>query len=257
MNLGENLLQYANNINISSQKELAERVQENEKTISSYITGRSYPTYKKLVKICKLLQCDPNTLMRGDFETKLIGIKPQLNHEKQDIIDKYKALTPHDREIVDYILNMEDTSVLPEPIQIQEVTKIIYKLPVYHQDVAAGSGQLGFDQKHHIEEFSEIDMPQKVSYGIKISGTSMVTDDEHNIPDGSTVLVTTDFDADDLIGEAVIVNIGGVLVCKEYNIAEDGHLWLKSRNPQKSNEDRHIYDIDRIKIIGKVVKAIY
>ncbi len=77
-----------------------------------------------------------------------------------------------------------------------------------------------------------------------------------NIPDESTVLVTTEFDYDELIGEAVIVNIGGVLVCKEYNIAEDGHLWLKSRNPDKSNEDKHIYDIDGVKIIGKVVKVI-
>jgi len=151
---------------------------------------------------------------------------------------------------VDYLLGLTDVE------EMNTKTKIVYRLPVYQQDVAAGSGQLGFDQKHHMEEFSEIDMPQKVSYGIKISGTSMVTDDEHNIPDGSTVLVTTDFDTDDLIGEAVVVNIGGVLVCKEYNIAEDGHLWLKSRNSQKSNEDRHIYDIDRVKIIGKVVKVI-
>ena len=44
-------------------------------------------------------------------------------------------------------------------------------------------------------------------------------------------------------------------MCKEYNIAEDGHLWLKSRNPDKSNEDRHIHDIDRVKIIGRVVKG--
>ncbi len=152
---------------------------------------------------------------------------------------------------VDYLLGRTDVE------EINTKTKIVYRLPVYQQDVAAGSGQLGFDQKHHMEEFSEINMPQKVSYGIKISGTSMVTDDENNIPDDSTVLVTTDFDTDDLIGEAVVVNIGGVLVCKEYNIAEDGHLWLKSRNPQKNNEDRHIYDIDGVKIIGRVVKVIY
>lgn len=50
----------------------------------------------------------------------------------------------------------------------------------------------------------------------------MVTDDENNILDDSAVLVDTNFDYDELIGEAVIVNIGGVLVCKEYNIAEDG-----------------------------------
>lgn len=133
---------------------------------------------------------------------------------------------------------------------------IVYLLPVYEQDVAAGPGQLGFDQKHTMEEFRENDMPKKVSYGIHIKGSSMETNDENNIPDKSTVLVSTEFDYDGLIGEAVIVNIGGVLVCKEYNIAEDGHLWLKSRNPEKSNEDKHIYDIDRVKIIGHVVKIV-
>ena len=151
---------------------------------------------------------------------------------------------------VDYLLGLTDVE------ERVSKTKIIYRLPVYQQDVAAGSGQLGFDQKHEMEEFHENNMPKKISYGIKIKGVSMVTDDEKNIPDESTVLITTEFDYDELIGEAVIVNIGGVLVCKEYNIAEDGHLWLKSRNPGKSNEDKHIYDIDGVKIIGKVVKVI-
>lgn len=133
---------------------------------------------------------------------------------------------------------------------------IIYLLPVYEQSVAAGPGQLGFDQIHKMEKFHENDIPKKVSYGIHIDGNSMETDDENNIPDKSIVLVSTEFDYDVLMGEAVIANIGGVLVCKEYNIAEDGHLWLKSRNPDKSNEDRHIYDIDRVKIIGRVVNVI-
>ena len=61
---------------------------------------------------------------------------------------------------------------------------------------------------------------------------------------------------DELVGEAVVVNINGNLVCKEYNIAEDGHLWLKSRNRNKANEDRNIYDLDGVKIIGRVVKVI-
>lgn len=84
----------------------------------------------------------------------------------------------------------------------------------------------------------------------------METDDEKNIPDKSIVFVTTEFDYDEILGEAVIVNINGKLVCKEYNIAEDGHLWLKSRNRSESNEDKHIYNLDGVKIIGRVVKVI-
>lgn len=151
---------------------------------------------------------------------------------------------------VDYLLGLTDVE------KVNTVPTIIYRLPVYQQDVAAGSGQLGFDQKHEIEEFCESNMPKKISYGIKIKGNSMETDDENNIPDCCTILVTTEFNYDELAGEAVVVNINGVLICKEYNIAEDGHLWLKSRNRNKKDEDRHIYDIDGIKIIGKVAKVI-
>ena len=128
---------------------------------------------------------------------------------------------------VDYLLGLTGVE------EINTKTKIIYRLPVYQQDVAAGSGQLGFDQKHEMEEFCETNMSKKISYGIKINGTSMTTDDENKISDGSTVLVTTEFDYDELVGEAGIVNIGGIFVCKVYNIAEDGHLWLKSRNTKK------------------------
>lgn len=151
---------------------------------------------------------------------------------------------------VDYLLGLTDVEK-----RNTSPTKI-YLIPVYEQDVAAGPGQLGFDHNPEMREFHENDMPKKVSYGIHIKGNSMETDDENNIPDKSTVLVSTEFDYDGLIGEAVIANIGGVLVCKEYNIAEDGHLWLKSRNPDKSDEDRHIYDIDGEKIIGRVVKVV-
>lgn len=84
----------------------------------------------------------------------------------------------------------------------------------------------------------------------------METNEENNIPDRSTVLVTTEFEYNELIGKAVIANINGVLVCKEYNIADDGHLWLKSRNRNKSNDDKHIYDLDGVKIIGRVVKVV-
>lgn len=151
---------------------------------------------------------------------------------------------------VDYLLGLTDVEK-----RNTSPTKI-YLLPVYEQDVAAGPGQLGFDHNPEMREFHENDIPKKVSYGIHIKGNSMETDDENNIPDKSTVLVSTEFDYDGLIGEAVIANIGGVLVCKEYNIAEDGHLWLKSRNPNKSDEDRHIYDINGVKIIGRVVKVV-
>ena len=210
-------------------------------TISEYEKNNNKPNLDIFIQLCNILKQSPNYFLQDHANVK----EELLNPEDKDILDKYKSLTLHDKEIVDHILKMK-----PE-----EPAKIYY-FPVYEQDVAAGSGQLGFDQKHTMKDFSGIDISKKISYGINIIGTSMETDDENTIPDKSTVLVTTEFDYDELIGEAVIANINGVLVCKEYNIAEDGHLWLKSRNGSKSDEDRHIRNIDCIKIIGRVVKVI-
>lgn len=242
MSFGEKLAKYLKE-NKMDQKELAKLLGVKEQTISAYITNKNNPTYARFMEICNQLKINANYFMDSYDENIETGTK--LNPEDQYIIDRYKSLTPHDKEIVDHIFNMK-----PE-----EPAKIYY-FPVYEQDVAAGSGQLGFDQKHTMKDFSGIDISKKISYGINIIGTSMETDDENTIPDKSTVLVTTEFDYNELIGEAVIANINGVLVCKEYNIAEDGHLWLKSRNRSKSDEDRHIRNMDCIKIIGRVVKVI-
>lgn len=247
MGFGDRLNMYLKNNNMS-QKELADKFGVKEQTISAYVTGTNTPSYKGLVKLCKIVKYDPNYFFQDDIDIK----EELLNPEDKQILDKYHHLSSNNKSIVDYILEME------EEINdlIQDQSTVVYRLPVYEQDVAAGTGQLGFDQKHSMQEFKEHDMPSKVSYGVKIKGISMETDDEKSIPNGSTVLVTTELDYDELIGKAVIVNIKGVLVCKEYNIEEDGHLWLKSRNSNKSDEDKHIYDLDGVKIIGKVVKVI-
>lgn len=131
-----------------------------------------------------------------------------------------------------------------------------YLLPVYDQDVAAGSGQLGFEQNPKMKEFQFDDPVKNISYGVHIKGHSMETDNEKSIPNGSTIFVTVKFDYNELVGEAVVANIKGSLVCKEYQIADDGHLWLKSRNDKCKEEDRHIYNPDGVKIIGKVVKVV-
>ncbi len=251
MGFGEKLAQYLKDNKID-QKELAKLLDVKEQTVSAYITGKNNPTYARFMQICSQLKVDANYFMDSYEDIK--GIIPKLSQEDQQIISSYQKLPDSDKRIVDFILRIGECDTNTEPI-VTEIQKIYY-LPVYQQDVAAGSGQLGFDQKHEMEEFRESNMPKKISYGIKIEGNSMETDNDNNIPDGCTILVTTEFDYDELVGEAVVVNINGVLVCKEYNIAKDGHLWLKSRNRNKENEDKHIYNIDGIKIIGKVVKVI-
>lgn len=251
MEFGKQLAKYRKEHEID-QKDIADLLNVTTQTISTYETGKNKIPYEKLIILCNYYKINPLDLICADLKFN----PEEKSQEYKHLIDAYKGLSYESdkKQIVDFILGIGECGIKSNPIE-KEIQKIYY-LPVYQQDVAAGSGQLGFDQKPEMEEFFESNMPKKISYGIRVKGDSMETDNENNIPDGCTILVTTEFDYGELTGEAVVVNINGVLVCKEYNIAEDGHLWLKSRNPNRKNEDRHIYDLDGIKIIGKVVKVI-
>lgn len=252
MNFGENLLKYAKSISIASQKELAKKVQENEKTISSYTTEKSYPTYKKLVKICNLLQCDPNTLMQGDFEYDNDSF-PTIENE---VLSKYNNLTPHDKEIVDYILNMKDTSVLPKPIKVQEVTKIIYKFPVYEQKAAAGVGQLGRDGNYKMKEYIVDNIPEDAVYAMNISGESMNHERTNNlIHTGSIVLINPKFDEYELSDKIVIANFKGKVICKRY-INKGDYILFQSDNDAYKEENRKSKDDPDCKVLGIVLGVI-
>lgn len=249
-NIGERLYEVRKRKKLT-QQEFADELGCSRQTISCYEKNENLDKVYDFLEVCERLGEDADYIITG----KKYNNGKEMSPEEKKILSAYKNLNNSDKQkIVDFILEIGeyDSNSYPLETQLQK----IYLIPVYQQDVAAGSGQLGFDQKHEMEEFSEKNMPNKISYGIKIKGISMQTDDEYNIPDKSTVLVTTELDYGELVGEAVIVNINGTLVCKEYNIAEDGHLWLKSRNLSKSNEDKHIYSMDGVKIIGRVVKVI-
>lgn len=242
MNFGVNLLQFANSIGISSQKELSEALQENEKTISSYITGKSFPTYKKLIKLCNLLKCEPNTLMEGDFETDIRNT--YLNPEDQYIIDCYKSLTPHDKEIVDHIFNME-------PDQPPKN----YYFPVFYQSAAAGIGKLSETNDYQMEEFKLKTVPKKAVFGMYIKGHSMET----IIYENDVVLIDPFIkEPSSLDDEIVVARFGEELICKKLMINEDNQTYdFISENPDDKDKSRYNQTQSNFTLVGKVVKIIH
>lgn len=249
MNFGKNLLKYANSMNITVQKELAKKLKESEKTISSYTNERSYPTYKKLVKLCNLLKCDPNTLMEGDFESNITINTPQLPPEDQYIIDRYKSLTPHDREIVDHIFKMKP-----------EEPTIIYRFPVYEQQAAAGAGITGRDGKFTMQNIMTSDIPQNAVFGVRIKGTSMINTDPkliiEDIPDNSFVLLNPRVSVSDLNKTIVVASINNEVICK-YFLEEQNCVHFYSLNrTEHADDDRFAKSPNDYKIIGQVVKII-
>ncbi len=245
MNFGKNLLKYANSMNITVQKELAKKLKESEKTISSYTNERSYPTYKKLVKLCNLLKCDPNTLMEGDFETNITIIAPKLNPEDQYIIDRYKSLTPHDREIVDHIFKMKP-----------EEPTIIYRFPVFRQEAAAGVGRLDVSDGYSMENFTIDNLPNEAAFIMEIAGESMYDEKtDYLIHTGSRVLIDPQITKYSLDETIVIANFRGKTICKRY-IVKDSYILFQSDNDAFENENRKSTDDPDHKVIGVVLGVI-
>lgn len=169
MNFGINLLQYANSININSQKELSNKIQENEKTLSSYTTGKSFPTYKKLVKLCNLLQCDPNTLMKGDVK----HTSNMLSEQEEQILSAYRNLSDSDKRIVDYILNIEEIQQYPDNvIRLIDMGEII-PIDTYIEPVSAGDGNIVMTGECVSKLYPSTQISSKASYCARISGDSM------------------------------------------------------------------------------------
>lgn len=182
--------------------------------------------------------------MRGDFETELIGIKPQLNPKDQDIINKYRSLTPHDREIVDYVLNMEAV----------EPTKIYY-FPVFYQSAAAGIGRLSETEEYQMEEFKLKSIPKKALFGMYIKGHSMET----NIYENDIVLIDPSVKVSNELEDKIVVALfGDELVCKRFSVNVDDQTYdFTSDNSADKDKGRLHQKRNNFTLIGKVVKILH
>lgn len=256
MNLGTNLSQYAKNIGISSQKDLAKKVQENEKTISSYITGKSYPTYRKLIKLCNLLNCDPDTLMKNDYEYT----SDEFSQQEQQILSAYQNLSsnPDKKEIVDFILGIGEHDSKSNPIETKST--IVYRFPVYEQQAAAGAGITGRDGKFTMENIFTDDIPQNAIFGVHIKGESMINTDStliiEDIPDNSIVLLNPKVSNSDLHKTIVVASINNEVICKYFLIEKDGVHFYSLNRKEHEGDDRFAKSPNDYRIIGQVVKII-
>lgn len=210
-------------------------------TVSEYERGNNKPSLDTFIQICKLLKRDANYFLQDD----IIGISPKLNPEDQYIIDNYKALTPHDKEIVDHIFKME-----PE-----EQPKI-YRFPVFYQSAAAGVGRLDVSNGYYMENFIVDNVPNEAVFIMEIAGESMY-DEKSNylIHTGSKVLIDTKIENYELNRRIVIVNFSGKTICKRYE-KENNYILYKSDNEFFEKENRKSTDDPSHKIIGVVLGVI-
>ena len=249
MNFGANLLRYANSLNISSQKELAKRVQENEKTISSYITEKSYPTYKKLIKLCKILKCDPNTLMRGDFES----VVDEFTQQEQEILSAYRDLSDSDRRIVDFILGIGEhisSNIVTFPEAESNATNVF----VCPQKASAGIGKIKDESNPDLRFicFENGIVPPGTTHGVIIDGHSM----EDKFFDKQIVFIQNGLEcAPSDYGIFSVTDYEDTKIyCKQLMQREDGSKYLHSVNIEEGDPDIDYQNVIDIHCVGRILK---
>lgn len=223
------------------QEDIARRIGVQKNTISNYENNVSKPHYEQLVKLCNLFKVTPNYLMQDDITTIETS---QLNPEDQYIIDNYKSLTTHDKEIVDHIFQME-----PE-----EQTKI-YRFPVFYQSAAAGIGKLSETEEYQMKEFKLKTVPKKAVFGMFIEGRSMET----ILYENDIVLIDPSVkEPSSLDDEIVVARFGEELICKRLSVDEDNQTYdFNSENPDDKGKGRFHQIQSNFTLIGKVVKVIH
>lgn len=241
MDFGRRLKEYRKKNNLT-QRELGDIIKVSVKTVSAYETRGNRPTYDDLIKLCNTLKVDVHYFMKDELKY----VTNFLSEDEQCILDAYSNLSPSNKRVVDFIFGFISTTD-----NFQTSDKIIYRLPVYEQEAAAGAGVLGKDGEYQMEDIITDLIPYDAVYGIRIKGESMSPD----IPNSSLVLINPKIGENDLNDKVVIANFQGDIICKRFKVRAD-HIWFSSDNEEYIKDDRKAYSNDEYQIIGEVVKVI-
>ena len=233
------------------QKELAKKLNVSKQTISAYITGRSNPTYKALVEICKIFNKDANYFMQDDLKCT---IKHQINVDEEIFISKYRKLSQHDKDIIKYIIEVGEKSdnkimTLYQPTQEYDY---IY---VCSQKASAGIGKINDDSNNDLRLmcFEKNIVPQGATHGIIIDGHSM----EDKFFDKQIVFIqnglecnTSDYGIFSVTDEQSDTKI----YCKQLMQKEDGNKYLHSLNVSEGDPDIDYKNAINIHCVGKILE---
>lgn len=89
-----------------SQKEVYEMFNIRQSTFSAWETGRAEPSADMLLKLCQLYNIS-DILGAFGFDGYNEDGSIRLNINEIDIIEKYRSLDPHGKEMVDFTLQKE------------------------------------------------------------------------------------------------------------------------------------------------------
>lgn len=171
-------------------KSIREKTGMNKKDFATYL-GLKYTTYNNYETEAREPASDFLILISEKFDVSIdyiFGLKKegivehsyQLKSSEFNIIEKYRKLSPHGKEVVDFILEKEYEHSL-ECIIPDSTTRFV---PYFYRLASAGTGQIIFDTP----PTKSIEIPSaytNVDYALGVNGDSMSPDYE----DGDTLLV--------------------------------------------------------------------
>lgn len=89
-----------------TQEQLAQKLDIAKSTLSGYENGNRDPSMYTISKIMEALNVDANFLWQDEMDA-LGGSPMQLKYQEMKLIEKYRSLDPHGKEMVDFTLLKE------------------------------------------------------------------------------------------------------------------------------------------------------
>ena len=205
------------------QNELGRLLGVTGSAIGNYENAVSSPKAEVLYRAFDVLQCDANYLFQDEMHrSPADGVSPA----ELDMLQKYRALDGHGRELIDTILDMEH-SRLAAPVPAAPRTRII---PLLGNSFAAGIGEPDFGNA--LEEY-EVAADVRADFAVRVNGDSM----EPWLPDGSVALGVKGMPRD---GDVAALMVDGAFYVKQVCIDAPGNLYLFSLNRDRADLDLEV-----------------
>ena len=184
-----------------TQQELAEALGESSgRVIYHWEKGSGRPDCEKIAKLCDLLEVSADELIG----CKVMHHRPTAT--EWNMIQKYRALDEHGKEIVDYLIEVEH-----KRIAVAEKKPKLRMLKIDYYALPASAGTGNFLDSEFAEELlvPESDIAEQADFVISVGGDSM----EPTFHDGDKVFVEKCDSVD--IGEVGIFVVNGDVYIKE------------------------------------------
>lgn len=249
MSLGERLKELRKQRGLT-QQELAQQIGCSHQTISKYEKDENMEKIKVISSLSDFLGVSTDQLIKGTVSNKL----GELSIDEERFISQYRGLSPHDREIVDYILNMKQTTIKPIIKYENIVTDDVIYFPLVEQKASAGIGDPTHQWSNEADKvaFPLNEVPKGTTHAIIVDGFSM----EPTFFNGQIVFINAEKDCND--GDFGIFQVTTSektdIYCKQLKYDEYGRRYLHSVSERADDPEFIESEETILECIGKIIK---